>query len=91
MPWSSAFDDPIPLPNGKHAKTLREAADYILSLPEAEQQHRAWQPAIEILIGAAEGRDFMLHAWIAMKQALGKDMPAPESPKKRAKSYRIIR
>ncbi|MGJ4953072.1 hypothetical protein [Bradyrhizobium sp. HKCCYLS20291] len=70
---------------------MREAADYIVSLPKVEQQHRAWQTAIEILIGAAEGRDFMLHAWIAMKQALGKDAPAPKPPKKRAKSYRITR
>ncbi|WP_316200938.1 MULTISPECIES: hypothetical protein [unclassified Bradyrhizobium] len=73
------------------ARTLREAANYILSLPSHVQKRREWQTAIEILIGAAEGRDFMLHAWIAMKQALGKDKPAPESPKKRAKSYRIIR
>ncbi len=91
MPWSSRFDDPIPLPNGRTARTLREAADYIVSLPKAEQKHRAWQTAIEILIGAAEGRDFMLHAWIAMKQALGKDTPTREPLKKRVKSYRIIR
>ncbi|WP_315740086.1 hypothetical protein [Bradyrhizobium sp. SZCCHNR1093] len=73
------------------ARTLREAANYILSLPGHIQKQREWQTAIEILIGAAEDRDFRLHAWIAMKQALGKDALHPEPPKKRAKSYKTIR
>jgi hypothetical protein len=33
--WKRAFDDPIPLPNGRQLITLRDAADYIMKLPKA--------------------------------------------------------
>ncbi len=35
--WSRAFDDPIPLPRGRQLVTLKDAADYIMKLPKAEQ------------------------------------------------------
>jgi hypothetical protein len=35
-----------------------------MKLPKAEQQLDEWQTAIERLIGAAEGRDFLMHARI---------------------------
>jgi len=35
--WSREFDDPIPLPNGRQLVTLKDAADYIMKLPKAEQ------------------------------------------------------
>jgi hypothetical protein len=31
--WQRAFDDPIPLPDGRKLITLRDAGDYITSLP----------------------------------------------------------
>jgi hypothetical protein len=34
--WSRAFEVPIPLPDGKTLSTLREAGDYVTSLPKAE-------------------------------------------------------
>jgi hypothetical protein len=34
--WSRAFDEPIPLPKGIALITLRDAALYITTLPEAE-------------------------------------------------------
>ncbi|HTE93936.1 MAG TPA: hypothetical protein VK678_10550 [Bradyrhizobium sp.] len=37
--------------------TLRDAGDYITSLPKAEQDIEEWQTAIGCLIGTAEGRD----------------------------------
>ena len=33
-----------------------------MKLPKAEQNLEEWQTAIACLIGAAEGRDFMMHA-----------------------------
>jgi hypothetical protein len=36
--------------------TLRDAADYIMKLPKAEQNLEAWQTAVEALIMAAEDR-----------------------------------
>jgi hypothetical protein len=50
VPWSTRFDEAIPVPKGKPLMTLKDAADYITRLPEAEQHHPAWQAAIEALI-----------------------------------------
>jgi hypothetical protein len=55
--WKRAFDDPIPLPDGRQLVTLKDAGDYITKLPKAEQQLGEWQTAIGCLIGAAEGQD----------------------------------
>jgi hypothetical protein len=72
MPWSSPFDDPIPLPNGRQLLTLKDAADYIQRLPKAEQKVEQWQTAIHCLIGAAEGRDILMHARIGVLRALNR-------------------
>jgi hypothetical protein len=68
--WKQSFDDPIPLPDGRQLVTLKDAADYIVKLPTAEQNLELWQTAISCLIGAAEGRDFMMHARIGVLRAL---------------------
>jgi hypothetical protein len=59
--WARQFEDPIPVPDGRQLVTLKEAADYIMKLPKAEQKLVEWQTAIHTLIGAAEGRDFLMH------------------------------
>ena len=41
MPWSTPFDEPIALRGGRTLTTLQQAADYIMRLPEAEQQRSA--------------------------------------------------
>jgi hypothetical protein len=74
MPWSAAFDDPISLRNGRKLRTLQEAADHIMQLPEAAQHASHWQTAIETLINAAEaGGGWMMFARIAMLRALNAD------------------
>jgi hypothetical protein len=35
--WARLFDDPVLLPGGRELLTLRDAADYIMKLPKAEQ------------------------------------------------------
>ena len=47
--WSRRFDDPISLPGGRKLVTLRDAADYITSLPKKESDLPEWQTAIEVL------------------------------------------
>ena len=54
MSWSSAFDDPTPLPRGRHLVTLKDAANYIQKLPEAEQLLDEWQAAVEALLLVVE-------------------------------------
>jgi hypothetical protein len=36
MPWTQTFDNPITLPDGRTLRTLRDAANYITKLPDAE-------------------------------------------------------
>jgi hypothetical protein len=72
MSWSTRFDDPIPLPKGRQLVTLEDAGNYIMKLPKAEQNHEHWQTAISCLIGAAEGRDFLMHARIGVMRALNR-------------------
>jgi hypothetical protein len=68
------------VPKGKPLATLRDAATYITKLPKAEQNHEAWQTAIACLIGAAEGRDFMLHARVGMLRALNRHVERVFNP-----------
>jgi hypothetical protein len=61
------------LPRGRQLVTLEDAAGYIMKLPKAEQDLPEWQTAVACLIGAAEGRDFMMHARIGMLRALNRN------------------
>lgn len=93
MTWSRRFDDPVAA-GGKMLRTLQDAADYILKLSKQQQARPHWQTAVKTLINAAEGRDFVMHARIAMMQALNHGKPSPSSSpraKKPAKIYRILR
>jgi hypothetical protein len=74
MPWSTPFEDPIMLPNGKTILTLQQAADYILKMPKAEQNQPAWQAATEPLIMAAEGRGPMVHVPVGMLRGLNRNV-----------------
>jgi hypothetical protein len=88
LPWFTPFEDPIPLQSGRKLVTLKSAADYITKLPKAEQNRPEWQMAIHCLIGAAEGRDFLMHARIGMLRALNAGKPNPDvtPPGKKAKA-----
>jgi hypothetical protein len=41
------FDEPISLPRGRQLITLKDAANYIQTLPKAEQDLEEWQAAVE--------------------------------------------
>jgi hypothetical protein len=74
MPWSTPFDDPIPLHGGGSLVTLQQAADYVMALPEKVQHKAHWQVAVENLINAAEtGGGWLMFARIAMMRALNAD------------------
>ena len=52
-----AFDDPIPIPGGRHLITLHDAAAYVTRLPRKEAEKPEWQAAIEALLLVAESGD----------------------------------
>ena len=62
--------------------TLRDAADYIMKLPKAEQNLEAWQTAVEALIMAAEDRGPLMHARIGMLRALNGNVERVNSSRK---------
>ena len=54
--------------------TLRDAADYIMKLPKAEQNLEASQTAVEALIMAAEDRGPLMHARIGVLRAVNRNV-----------------
>ena len=88
--WQRTFDDPIPLPDGRE---LRDAGEYIASLPKTEHTTPEWATAIAALLLIVDhGGDTMLPR-IAIMRALnrGKPSPDPTPRKNRVKKHRIIR
>ena len=67
--WDRPFDQPIPLPSGSPARTLREAANYIRKLPKSEYDKPEWRLAVQMLIDAAEDRGPMLFARMGIPRA----------------------
>jgi hypothetical protein len=70
--WERPFDQPVPLPNGPPARTLRDAANYIRKLPKEEYNTPEWRLAIHMLIDAAENRGPMLFAKMGIERAVSR-------------------
>jgi hypothetical protein len=81
--WSREFDDPIPLPRRRQLVTLKDAADYIMKQPKAEQKLQEWQAATEALIMAAEDRGPLMHAHIGMLRALNRHVEPVFNPSRK--------
>jgi hypothetical protein len=72
--WDRPFHQPVPLPSGGPAKTLRDAAKYIKKLPKSEHDSPEWRLAVQMLIDAAEDRGPMLFARMGMLRATNRDV-----------------
>lgn len=79
MPWSTSFDDPIILPDGRQLLTLKDAADYITELPKQESAQAHWQIAIEALMICSRGGHIVL-ARIAFMKSLNRNVVVPFNP-----------
>jgi hypothetical protein len=75
MSWDRPFDQPVPLPKGAPARTLRDAANYIKNLPKPEHDRQEWRLAVQMLIDAAENRGPMLFARMGMMRAMEREQP----------------
>jgi hypothetical protein len=52
-----AFDDPIPTPNGKTPRTLKDAAAYIMALPKRKAKAEdTWPPSRGLLFWRVANR-----------------------------------
>jgi len=79
LPWSTRFEDPIALPDGRKLITLKDAADYVMKLPKSESDLPEWQMAIEMLMSCFRGGDAML-ARIGVKKALNRHVERVFNP-----------
>jgi hypothetical protein len=70
MSWDRPFSQPVPLPEGPPAQTLRDAAGYIRKLPQPVRDCQEWRLAVQMLIDAAEDRGPMLFAHMGITRAL---------------------
>ena len=70
MSWDRPFDQPVPLPSGPPARTLRDVANYIKTLPKLERETPEWRLAIQMLIDAAEDRGPMQFVKMGIHRAV---------------------
>jgi hypothetical protein len=68
--WDRPFDQPVPLPSGGAARTLRDAANYIKEMPKSQRGKPEWRLVIQMLIDAAEDTVPMLFAKWAILYAV---------------------
>ena len=80
MSWERPFDQPVPLPSGPPARTLRDAANFIKQLPKAERETPEWRLAIQMLIDASEGCGPMLFARLGIERATFRDGDGTTDP-----------
>jgi hypothetical protein len=79
VPWSTRFEDPIDLPDGRKLLTLKDAADYITSLPKEQSNLAQWQVAIEALILCSRSGPTMI-ARIGLMRALNRHVERVFNP-----------
>jgi hypothetical protein len=80
VPWSTRFDEPIPLPRGRQLRTLKDAGNYITKLPKAEHEAKEWQTAMEALILVGETDGPTMFARIGVMQALNRHVERVFNP-----------
>jgi len=72
VPWSTSFDEPIVLANGRKLLTRQDAATYITGLPKKESALPEWQAAIEALMLVADLNGPTMLARIRVMRALNR-------------------
>ena len=82
MSWDTPFEEPIRLPSGKLLTKLRDAGEYIASLPARIHAQPNWQTAMSALIAAADGGPTMF-ARISLMQVIMPQVGPVDSPKRR--------
>jgi hypothetical protein len=79
--WSTRFDEPIELADGRKLVTLKDAGNYITQLPKAEHEAPEWQAAMEALILVATLGGPTMFARIGVMRALNRHHVREFNPK----------
>jgi len=85
--WKRRFEDPIPLPRGRQLVTLEDAANYIQTLPEAEQLLKEWQAAVEALLLVVDLSGPTMMVRIGMLRALNRHVERVFEPSRKDKHW----
>ena len=90
MSWEQFFLEPIELADGRTLRSLRDAGEFIQSLPKAMHERPEWREAVEALLLVVEhGGDTML-PWTGIMRALNAGKPVdPQPRRKHAKKHTI--
>ena len=75
VPWSTRFDEPIPLPDGGELRTLLDAGRYVDALPRSMHEREEWKTVMEVLLSAVEGREPVRLVQVALTLALQESKP----------------
>ena len=81
MSWSTRFDEPIELADGRKLVTLKDAGNYITKLPKAEHEAPEWQATMEALILVATLGGPTMFARIGVMRALNRHHVREFNPK----------
>jgi hypothetical protein len=85
--WSTRFDDPIALANGRKLLTLQDAATHITNLPKKESDLPEWQAAIEALMLVADRGGPTMFARIGVMRALNRHVERVFDPSRKEKHW----
>jgi hypothetical protein len=75
--WQQFFLDPIELPDGRVLRSLRDAGEFIQSLPKATHERPEWRKAVEALIRVVENDGDTRLVRLGIMRALGARKPTP--------------
>jgi hypothetical protein len=78
--WKRRFEEPIPLPRGRHLVTLEDAGRYITKLAKVEHEAAEWQAAMEALILVATSGGPTMFARISVMRALNRHVERVFNP-----------
>jgi len=87
--WDRPFGQPVPLPAGRLARTLRDAGEYIRKLPQSERDTPEWRLAIQMLVDAAEDRGPVLFARMGIERAVERKPSVPTDRKTHHRPHRV--
>jgi hypothetical protein len=102
MPWNSRLRHPIALADGRTLRTLADARDVVLSLPERDQRQPKWQQLADLLLSAAAADNASLTAIVTQRieealrlspfgiVALAEKKPAAKSVRRRKARMRKL-
>jgi hypothetical protein len=90
MSWQQFFRDPIELKDGRVLRSLRDAGEFVQTLPKATLDRPEWQAAVQALLLVVDHDGDTLPARIGIVRALNASNPT-KRPTRRKAARRVIR